>query len=206
MLPRVPVINQKQPAISNPTPAPSSALGKVSRDEIDDRRRKVLRLRMRGLGYRTIAKLVGVGHMTVKRDLEAIKEENREKVGKLTKVDHVSEALTAYQEVELRAWQDYHEAKAGSKERQAFLREVRDSRRDQTKLLTDLGLIEKTPHETHVKVSAEVIRHWSVEAQDLVAMAMLQSQMGSNNGKKVLEAHAEPVIEPATEGDKSTET
>ncbi len=34
---------------------------------------------MRGLGYRSIAKILGVGHMTVKRDLEAIREYNKQR-------------------------------------------------------------------------------------------------------------------------------
>ena len=52
---------------------------KASKEEITERRQHVVRLRMRGLGYRSIAKILGVGHMTVKRDLEAIREYNKQR-------------------------------------------------------------------------------------------------------------------------------
>jgi hypothetical protein len=152
---------------------------------------------MRGLGYRSIGKLLGVGFMTIKRDLETVRDENRRKVGQITKVDHVSEALSVFQEVEMRAWQDYHEADPGTKQRQSFLSEIREARKDQTKLLTELGLIEKAAQTTHVTVSTEVIRSWSDDAKDLVALAILQSQMEPKTpalqqpSTKIIDVHTE---------------
>jgi len=154
-----------------------SNIPRASKEEIEERRKQVARLRMRGLGYRAIGKLLSVGHMTIKRDLEAIRENNKEKVTTLDRSEHVGESLSVFEEVELRAWQDYHTAQAGSQQRQKFLAEVQEARKNQTRLLTDLGVVSRAPLESVIKVSAEVIQGWSSSAQDLVALAILKSQL-----------------------------
>ena len=166
-----------------------------SEDEIKERRRRVVRLRMRGLGYRSIAQKLGVGHMTVKRDLEAIREDNRVKARLLDREEHVGESLSVFEEVELRAWQDYRYAPRGSGERQKFLAEIRAARQNQTKLLMDLGVVAKAPTESKITISNEVIANWSPEAQDLVALAIIKSGM-----KKLAEPIQEAQIVEASTG------
>lgn len=150
---------------------------KASKEEIADRRKHVLRLRMRGLGYRSIAKMLNVGHMTVKRDLDAIRDENKRRVADIEKTQVVGDSLSLFEEVELRAWQDYHEASPGTPQRQKFLDVIQSARNNQLKLLTDLGLVSKAPQQTKVLVSTEVIQHWTSDAQDLVAAAILKSKL-----------------------------
>lgn len=150
---------------------------KASREEIEDRRKQVGRLRMRGLGYRSIAKLLGVGYLTIKRDLEAIREDNKKRVSAFEQEQHLGESLSVFEEVELRAWQDYHEAQGGSIQRKHFLDTIQDARNNQIKLLTDVGLVSKEPTKVDVRVKSELIQHWSPEAQALVAMAILKSKL-----------------------------
>ena len=156
---------------------PKKLPARASKEEIAERRTAVKRLRLRGLGYRSIAKIVGVGHMTIKRDLEAIRHSNKTRVTMLDQSEHVGESLSVFEEVELRAWQDYHDADKGSQQRQRFLAEIQSARQNQTKLLMDLGVINRVAERKHITVSTEVISGWTPDAQDLVALAILKSQM-----------------------------
>jgi transposase len=185
---RQPLVRTAEAPIPPALARRASALppARSSEEEMRERRRRVMRLRMRGLGYRSIAKKLGVGHMTVKRDLEAIREDNRLRASQLDREEHVGESLSVFEEVELRAWQDYSYAPKGSAERQKFLAEIRAARQNQTKLLMDLGVVAKAPTENKITITNEVIANWSPEAQDLVALAIIKSQM-----KKL----AEPVQE-----------
>jgi len=182
---------------------------KASREEIEDRRKQVGRLRMRGLGYRSIAKLLGVGFMTVKRDLEAIREDNKKRVSAFEQEQHLGESLSVFEECELRAWQDYHEAGAGTIQRKHFLDTIQDARNNQIKLLTDVGLISKEPAKVDVRVRSELIQHWSPEAQALVAMAILKSKLPAAAepipDRNLIEAHSNNVIDIEEESDATEE-
>lgn len=148
---------------------------KGSLDEITDRRQQVIRLRLRGMGYRAIAKELGVGHMTVKRDLEAISEETRTKMGKLEKDYVLAQSLSVYEEIETQAWDQFSKSAPGSTQRANFLQVVRAARNDQAKLLMDIGLISKTPQEVRHVVTSKVIEGWTPAAQDLVALAIIKA-------------------------------
>jgi hypothetical protein len=151
---------------------------KASQEEISERRRLVMRMRMRGIGYRTIAKELGVGHMTVKRDLEAIRDATKTKISRLDKNFALASSLSVFEEVETAAWMDYNKAPAGSSVRAQFLAQVRASRNDQIKLLIDVGLIDKAVQKTSVDVNVvqtRIIDHWSEAAQDLVALAITKA-------------------------------
>lgn len=148
---------------------------KGSLDEITDRRQQVIRLRLRGMGYRAIAKELGVGHMTVKRDLEAIAEETRTKMGKLEKDYVLAQSLSVYEEIETQAWDQFSRCAPGSTQRANFLQVVRSARNDQTKLLMDIGLIAKSPQEVRHTVTSKVIEGWTPAAQDLVALAIIKA-------------------------------
>ena len=194
---RQPLVRTTEAPIPPSLARHSNALPPVrsSEEEIKERRRRVVRLRMRGLGYRSIAKKLGVGHMTVKRDLEAIREENRLRAQQLDREEHVGESLSVFEEVELRAWQDYRYAPRGSAERQKFLAEIRAARQNQTKLLIDLGVVAKAPTESKITITNEVLSGWGPEAQDLVALAIIKSGM-----KKLAEPIQEAQIVEAHTG------
>jgi hypothetical protein len=148
---------------------------KGSADEITDRRQAVIRLRLRGMGYRAIAKELGVGHMTVKRDLEVIAEETRGRMGKMERDYVLAQSLSVYEEIETQAWDQFSRCAPGSTQRANFLHVVRSARNDQTKLLMDIGLIQKTPQEVKHLVTSKVIESWTPAAQDLIALAIIKA-------------------------------
>ena len=151
---------------------------KATQEEIAERRRTVLRMRMRGVAYREIAKKLGVGYLTIKRDLEEIQKKTKERIGRFEREYALSQSLSVYEEVETSAWQDYHVATPGSSNRASFLAQIRAARGDQVKLLMDVGLIDRAAQEVkhkHEHSNAQVIAQWSPAAQDLVALAIVKA-------------------------------
>jgi hypothetical protein len=181
---------------------------KASQEEIAERRRMVLRMRMRGVGYREIAKKLGVGHMTIKRDLEIIQAKTRERIGKFEREYALSESLSVYEEVETAAWNDYHSSTPGSSTRASFLAQIRAARGDQVKLLMDVGLIDRAAQEVkhkHEHSNAQVIANWSPAAQDLVALAIVKAGLKplpdpTPDDENVIEAKALPAATEKKKG------
>lgn len=166
-----------------PTKIKGKSPGKVIRrpprksndDEIAERRREVMRLRTQGLGYRAIAQKLGVGHMTVKRDIEHIRAKVQERMSKFERNLTIAESVSAYEQVEMEAWRQYALSKPGTTQAARFLDVVRAARGDQVKMLTDLGFLRKAPMEVKHDISTKVIQDWTPAAQDLVALAIIKA-------------------------------
>ena len=148
---------------------------KLSQSELEIRRKQVLSLRMRGLGIRAIAKELGTGYMTVKRDLEALRSEMQERLTKLDRDCIIANSVSVFEEVESQAWDQYHKPSCDNKTKVQYLNMVRAARNDQVKLLTDIGMIAKAPQEVKHTVKSDVISHWTPQAQDIVAMAIVKA-------------------------------
>jgi hypothetical protein len=129
---------------------------------------------MAGMGYRAIGEKLGVGHMTVKRDLEAIRSDTDQKMSNFQRNYMLAETCSVYEQVEQEAWRQYHSPTTGAAQKARFLDVVRGARGDQVKMLTDLGFLKKAPQEIQHKVSTEVISHWTPDAQDVVALALVR--------------------------------
>jgi len=192
------------PAQSQRNP-PRRNVRRHSQDEITERRREVMRLRMRGMGYRLIAKKLGVGHMTVKRDLEVIREETGQQISQFQRDYKLAESIAVFEEVEHQAWEQFNLAVAGSAQKARFLEQVRSARQDQIKLLCDVGLIRKAPQEiTHnVQATSRVLQAWSPAAQDLVALAIIKTGLtpGRDPVPDVIDAKAEVLGLPVLAGE-----
>jgi len=130
---------------------------------------------MIGMGYRSIAQKLGVGHMTIKRDLEAVREETSTRMSKFERDYAIASSVSVYEQVEESAWKEFASAGPGSAQRARFLDVVRGARNDQTKLLTDLGFLRKAPQEIQHTVTSKVVDQWSPQAQDLVALAIIKA-------------------------------
>lgn len=181
--------------------SPGKALAKPRKSnqaEIEIRRKEVIKLRMRGLGLRTIAKELGVGHMTIKRDLAAIAEETRQKMEQLDRDHLLADCVSVYEEIEKNAWDQYHRCANGTQMKAQFLNVVRSARNDQVKLLTDIGMIAKAPQEVKHTITRDVIQHWSPAAQDLVAMAIIKAGLTPASAPIPDERQLPPAIQDAT--------
>lgn len=176
---------------------------KLSSLELAERRQTVLTLRLKGMSYKDIAKEVNVGYMTVKRDLEQIRQENLEKISKFNRDVAIGQAIATYNEIEREAWKQYHGCRQGTTQQANFLNMVRAANNDKLKLLVEIGLITRAAARVEHKLEADgVLKGWTQDAKQLVAMAIIQAQMQGEggNGKPVLELPAHMVEEAAAEG------
>ena len=150
-----------------------TALQALNRYDLDDRRREVEKLRLRGLSATAISKLLNVSQKTIYRDLEVIRETNLSLVSVTEKDEHLANALTRYREVEERAWAEYHSAPEGTPVRIKALDLIRVTQSDKIKALRDTGFIQTQAQQVEVRVEHKLEEVWSPELQAEVAQAML---------------------------------
>ena len=155
----------------------STALQNIAQHEVDERRRQVEKLRLRGTPVSTIAKILNVSDKTIYRDLKAIREQNIEAVSKTEKEEHMANAMARYREIEERAWTDYHTAAEGSPARIKALDLIRVIQSDKIKALRDTGFIQNQAQKVEVEVNHKLEEVWSPELQAEVAQAMLQKAL-----------------------------
>lgn len=160
---------------------------KSSREEMHERRQMVLRLRLKGMAFRQIAKDLGVGVMTVRRDLQAIKARMADKVSQFERDQTLGESLHTYELIHQEAWDQYSRCANGSEGRVKFLNLIRAAENDRVKVLMDVGLIGKAAVQVeHRHKADEVLAGLTKDAQQLIAMALLKAQLRPP-GEPVLE-------------------
>lgn len=166
---------------------------KSSKEEMYERRQLVMRMRLRGMTYKTIAKKLGVGTMTVRRDLAALRKDTAERVSKFDRDYALGECLDTYEAIHEEAWDQYHRCCDGSPARAQFLNIIRVAENDRVKVLMDVGMIGREAVKVeHNHKADEALRGITKDAQQLVAMALLKAQ---------LQPPKEPIKEALTEGD-----
>lgn len=160
---------------------------KSSAVELAERRQEVIRLRLKGLTLREIGKEMNLGYMTVKRDLDAIRQEVGEKVTNFDKDFALGKSISVYEQIEDEAWKQYYGCAPGSTGRAQFLNIARTARNDQVKLLTDVGLINRAAqvHEHKIE-SNRLLSGWTEDAKRIVALAIIRSQMEGGDVPKAL--------------------
>lgn len=133
------------------------ARGKMTRYEEHQRRTEIEKLRMRGLGVKAIAetlrrqKYPALTEARVRRELEAVHDENLKRVVDFDRRDFVGQVMRDFDESRSRAESEYLGAEKGSPERIRALRLLVDI--DKTKLdaFLDVGLLpraaQKIEHE-----------------------------------------------------------
>jgi diadenosine tetraphosphate (Ap4A) HIT family hydrolase len=171
------VLNGALPvAVTTPAVKPKRSPAKprkASDWEIAQRRKDVLRLRMRGNTYREIATTLGIGVNTVKSDLREVQEENAQRVKGFRQDHFVGETMTVFDDVIQHAWIEY--ARVGPKDRLGALDLIRATANDRMKALMDVGLVHKAEQEvkhTHVHELP-----WSESVKQQVIQTMLNQAL-----------------------------
>jgi len=177
---------------------------KSSKEEMSERQQLVMRGRLKGQTFRQIAKDLGVGVMTVRRDLQTVKEKVADRVSQFEKDQALGESLQTYELIHQEAWDQYHRCAHASEGRARFLNLIRAAENDRVKTLMDVGLIGKAAVQVEHKHKAdEVLGELTKDAQQLIAMALLKAQLRPpgepvleiQEGAKVIEAKSEVVSE-----------
>jgi hypothetical protein len=142
--------------------------------EIEDRRMRVLALRLRRMSEPAIAAILNVSHATVSRDLQWIKEHWRKQYGVpagLNPQEFIGETIAVYQDHEAAAMLEYHDLKQQaanrrlspmfvSRARMQALRTAMAARQLQVNLLQDLGLVDR-------ELGSVDVRHRVAKADDI---------------------------------------
>jgi hypothetical protein len=164
---------------------------KSTQVELTERRQMVLRMRLQGKTFRDIGKELGLGYMTVKRDLDAIKCEVAQKIDKFDRDYALGKSISVYEQIEEEAWAEYHRSVTGSPSKAQFLNLVRTARNDQVKLLADVGLIDRAPAKVQHKIETnKILEGWTDDARRIVSLAIIRAQMdGGKVPSPLLEAH-----------------
>ncbi len=149
---------------------------RVSALEMAERRQTVLTMRLKGMTFKDIGRTLNIGYMTVKRDLDLIRQENVRSVTEFNRDKAVADAMSTYDQVELESWQAYYADKSPAKAK--YLNLIRMNNKDRIQLLVDIGLVSKAALRIEHTVETEgVLAHWTEDAKALVAMSIIRTQM-----------------------------
>jgi hypothetical protein len=137
---------------------------KLTKYETAERRRQVMKLRLRGLGVPQIAQVLKVKERVVIDDLEVVQRQNAQNVDKFQQNQFVEE----------RVWSEFAAMEAGTPGRLKALDMVRVLQNDRLKALLDTGIVKKD--------EAVVVEHihklddrWTPTVKATVAKALLEA-------------------------------
>jgi hypothetical protein len=183
--------------------------------ELAERRQIIMSMRLRGKSLREIGKELGIGYMTVKRDLDAVAALNRQRISEFERNGALASAAHTYDMLEKEAWEQVFRCANGTSNRAQFMNLVRVVNNDRIKMLMDVGLIDKATQKVEVKSeTTHLLEGWTKDAKQMMAMALLAAQIegaekdalpGDNGeGREILElpAHAVEMSDPPDDAEE----
>lgn len=159
---------------------------RITKYEQESRQEQICSLRLRGLTFVNIAKVLGISISTVQKDFKAIQKINAKRIDGLEQAEFIGESLAHYEEIEKKAWSEYHGAKK-TQEKIKALDLIRVIQGDKIKALKEVGLI-RGAEVKQVDVTHHHQLDWSVETQQRVAKAMLQASLTHQLAEPVAES------------------
>lgn len=158
--------------------APASELGVVpgTFKGLTDQQQYIMRLKLKGLSQTQIGKLLKISQPAVSQHVKRIRNHMRETGRSVDQALKVGETTSIYDEVEAKAWEIH--VTGDSSEKLKALQIVMQARERQTKLLMDLGLLEKaaTKTVTEHKVSP-LVEAWKSGEAKKVVNSIIASQL-----------------------------
>lgn len=150
----------------------------MSNDEVVELRRlEVIRRRLKGQTVLIIAKALSCSENTIYNDIKAIREANSKYVSEFRQEDFIGDTLDTYRRIESEAWDQVFFLDRGDSRKAKFLDMVKNSRKEQIKLLQSSGLLHKEAEKVEVQLTTEVINDWSDDQKQLVADAILEASI-----------------------------
>lgn len=145
------------------TPELLTADTRATESELEERRLKVLTLRLRRYSQTEIARVLQVDHSTVSRDLAWIAANRKEMFGtpaKLQVEQEIGEAIDVFRDAEASAFRDFNRlGAADAKARNACLRTAILARQMRVNLLQNLGFINRQIGSMGITLRADAVRH-----------------------------------------------
>lgn len=160
-------------------------LAEIARSE--SRKLKVLRLKMRGCTLQEIAGELGISVSTVSRELEAIRELNKNRIEAFDMQAEVADTMASYDDLIEQAWVEYNVPTSTPSHRLKCLDYIRQAKNDKMRIMQEIGLVETKPEQVDHSIKVDVINEWSESAQKQIAEAILQSMLTPITPMKQLE-------------------
>jgi hypothetical protein len=190
------------------TPARKAAVRKATQEEMEERREKVLQMRLRGLSFEFIAANLGVSAVTVKRDYEAARESAKGLTQHFDKHQFLGETIAGIDDVIARAYEDYAAAQKGTTVSLKALDLIRVARADRVRIMTETGIIEKKPERVEQKISLELIHGWNEDVRKAAVDALLSGMLKTKLLEPIPDANiidVTPVTDAEIVADTSTQ-
>jgi hypothetical protein len=148
----------------------------TTREERDERRDRILRLKMSGKSNRVIAQTMKVSVGTVKNDLQVIRQEQGRRFTDEDVAEYLGISLKVFEEVEIHAWREYTECAPGTAGRIKALDLVRNARKDGISLRQEVGMIQRAPEKREVEVtSTTTITQLAPQVRRALANALIEA-------------------------------
>ena len=176
----------------------TTALQRLSELERAERRNQIVKLRLRGLQNKAIAKLLGVTPETISKEMKIIKQQNAEAVATFDQEAFIGEALSMFKEVQERAFAEHATAKKPG-ERIKALDLIRTTQNDKIKAMRDLGLVQNQPQQIEVTQVQRI--DWSPDVKAHVAKTLIEQALVQQLEEPIPEAEVIDVT-PVGENDE----
>jgi len=143
---------------------------------LTERQQLIARFKLRGLSQSAMAGFLKVSQPVISKEMARIREHLVER-GQSIDQDHtVGETASLYEEVEHKAWELYHQGDDATKTKALAL--VMQAREKHTKLLMDLGRLERATSKTTVEVQVSpLIRSLQQPEQKALVSAVVEAQL-----------------------------
>lgn len=144
---------------------------------LTDQQRIISRLKMRGLTQKQIATYLGISQPAVSKHLARVKEHMREKGSSADQATIIGETTSVYEEIEAKSWEVFSSTQDHGDKLKA-MQLVLQAREKQTKLLMDIGQLERagTRNSVELTVSPLVASWQRGEAKEAVK-AIIEAQL-----------------------------
>lgn len=170
------------------------------------RQRQAYNLVARGYSLGKVAKAIGVSETTVRKYIEARKNELSGVIDKINRDDYATLLLSRFEQSRTEAWNMVERAKNDTQRARA-LKLVMDVDTNEAKMLQSLGLLDQAAKKEERKVETTIkIEQVNREHLDALAAKMLADKMGISpeeaiemcgHSRKALEARKRMVESPA---------
>jgi transposase len=148
-----------------------------SEDLIERRRLNVIQLRLQGMTVSEVAERLKVSTDTIAKDIDAVRNSNAKHVERFNQKDFVGDTLSVYDAIERDAWSQVAILPEGDSRRVKFLDAVRNTRKEQIKLLQNSGLLHKEAEKVEVQVTTQVIENWTDEQKLRISEAVVEASL-----------------------------
>lgn len=141
----------------------------ATKQQLEDRRRQVWDLVLRGVPVTVIAKTLGVHRNTITNDVKVLRERNRQQITDVDVKAEIGDAVAKYDEIFKAALGDYATTdKDGSKA--SFLSQAQSALERKLRFLIDVGVLPKAVQEFSGKLVVEGVDVASASVDELKSL------------------------------------